>query len=573
MSKNTKKVIIYCRQSSGREEDSESIAFQEDSCRKYASARGMEILGVYHDANTPGRLYPAGAEELAALDSALSAWLKHHTTEKRFRSGLGEALAALTEVDYLLVYDITRLYRPVQNSYLEAYVNSRLIACKTELVSVKEGRIDFTNFTDALVSSIKSQVNDNQISLTREKAKKAMARLQDDGYYCTLPRMYGIRYIGGKERTVEVVPEQREVIRFVYDMVLKRCKYTELLRQLNTRFKGRHAGKCFYDSSWRHIIENPFYCGHMYNSQGALIVARQMQGKEIVTFEEWRKANEIVGIQRGKPPVRRRTSHPFSGLMICGHCGSRMSIAEDGGKICYSCLQGVNARHEEECGHSRVNISLVRESEKYTGLKEALAPVLLLALYKELEMRNGLGRFKRSLEEKNILLANVEAKMEALVNSFVENDIAQPAYFAAYEKLNARKAALQSDITRLTREMEASGDLERKAKEYLEIVPRVMANQLEEHEYTDLLHRSVKEIRCFYDHLEISTVYGDFTLRRYMEHKFRNLPRFKYEVVSIARNQKITDLNDCKIQVTYLYGQSEKAELIVDLSVMEIYEK
>lgn len=573
MSKSLKKAIIYCRQSSGKEEDSESIAFQEDSCRKFAAARGIEVINVYQDANTPGRLYPTGAEELAMMDTALCSWLKRHTTEKRFRCGLGEAIAALPEVDYLLVYDLSRLYRPVQNSYLESYVNSNLVSCKTELISIKEGKIDFANFTDALVSSIKSQVNDNQISLTREKSKKALAKIQDDGYYCTQPKMYGIRYIGGKEREIEVIPEQAEVIRFVYDMVLKRCKYTELLRQLNSRFKGRCSGKCFYDSSWRHIIENPFYSGHMYNSQGALIVAKQMLGKEIVTFEEWQKANEIVGIQRGKPPVRKRTSHPFSGLMFCGHCGGRMSILKDKDKICYACLQGVNARHEAECSHSRVNITLVRKSDKYTGLKEALAPVLLLALYKELEMKNGQGKFKRSLEEKNILLTNVEKKIAELVDSFVNGNCPQAAYFAAYEKLNARKCTLLTDITKLTREMEASGDLEKKAKEYLGMVNKVMNNSLEEYEYTDLLHRSVKQIKCFHDHLDICTVYGDFTLRRYMDLKFRNLPKFTYDIVSTSKSKKITDLTDCKILVTYLYDKNEKAELIVDLSVMEIYEK
>jgi len=573
MTQVSKKAVIYCRQSSGKEEDSESIAFQEEACRRYAAVHGLEIVGVFQDANTPGRLYPTGAEELCELDTALKQWLRHHTTDKKYRPGLGSALAALQNGGHLVIYDRSRLYRPVQNSYLEPYVNNVLIAAKARLISVKEGSIDFSNFTDSLVSSITSQVNDNQISLTREKSKSALAKIQDDGYYCTLPRMYGVHYVGGKERKVEVVPEQAEVIRFVYDCILRHCKYTELLKEMNARFKGRHGGKCFYDSSWRHIIENPFYCGYMYDSHGALIKAKQMQGKEIVTFEEWKRANEIVQIRHGVAPARRKTNHPFSGLMVCGHCGSKMSIAEDGGKICYSCLQGVNARHDAECGKSRVNINLVRKAENFTGLGEAVQPLLLLALYKELEMRNGLGKYRRMLEEKKIMLANLEKKLSDLVGAFVEGTTSRDAYFAAFDRLNARIATQKSDILRLSKEMEASGNLERKAKEYLSMVEKVMDSQLEEHEFTELLHRSILQIKCFHDYLDIETVYGNVRMRRYMDRKYRNFPKYTYRVVSTAKNQKITNLDDCKIHVTYLYGKNQSEELVVDLAVMEIYQK
>ena len=573
MSKSSKKAIIYCRQSSGKEEDSESIAAQEAACRKFAKARGIEVIGVFSDANTPGRLYPTGAEELCSHDAALQEWLRHHTTEKRFRAGLGSALAALPGVSFLLVYDLTRLYRPVQNSYLQDFINQKLASCGTDLVSLKEGKIDFRNFTDSLVSTIKSQVNDNQIAMTREKAKQAMARLQDDGYYCTQPKMYGIRYLGGKERQVEVIPEQAEVIRFVYDSVLRRMKYTDLLRELNRRFAGRHPGKCFYDSSWRHIVANPFYCGFMYNSDGALIRAKQMEGKEIIPYETWQKANEIVNSPRSAPRERKNKVHPFSGLMYCGHCGSRMSVTEDYGKVCYSCLQGVNVRHDAECGGSRTNINLVRATEEFTGLRKAIAPLLLLALYKELEMRHGQPKIRRLLEEANVRLLNLAKRQDELASAYADGKCAYPAYEAAFMRVAERKAAVTDEITKLTRELEMSGNQEKKAAEYLALVDKVMADRLEDCQFKDLLLRSVNKIVCHLDRLEIETVYGPFTLRRYMKGNYRNFPKFKYSVRSASKTRKVTNLDDCRINVTYLYGDREKQELVVDLKVMRIYQK
>ena len=569
----SKTAIIYCRQSSGKEEDSESIAFQEESCRAFAQARNIKVISVFSDANTPGRLYPTGAEELAELDYALLNWQRKHTTDKRFRSGLGDAIKAMPGVDYLLVYDLTRLYRPVQDSYLPAYINHKLSDSSVTLISIKEGKIDFSNFTDSLVSSIKSQVNDNQIALTREKSKKAMARLQDDGFYPTMPKMYGVRYLGGKNRAIELIPEQVEVVRYVYDRVLKRCKYSELLKDLNGKFKERVDGKCFYDSSWRHIIKNPFYCGYMYDSHGALIPAKQMQGKEIITYEEWKKANEIVNDLRKNPRERTHATHPFSGLMFCGNCGSKMSIILDNGKIGYSCLQGVNARSDNGCRKSRTNISLVRKSQDYTGLQEAITPLLLLAMYKELEKQSRTARIKRLIEEKEVQIANYNSKLNEIVSEYAEGGKMCAAFRAAYEKIDEKLTKIKNELTELNKDLEASGDLEKKAMEYLKMVPRVMENKLEVHEFTDLLHRSIKQIFCFEDRLEIKTVYGDFVLKRYMIHRFRNFPRFTYNVVSIGKNQKITNLNDCRIDVTYIYDNNEKQKLVVDLSVMKIYEK
>ena len=120
-SEDKKKAVIYCRQSSGNNEVSNSVIFQEKACREYARKKGYKILGVYSDLNTPGRLYPTGGEEACKVDEALCAWFDTHSTEKKYRPGLGNALAMFPEIDAIIVYDDTRLCRPVTNSYLAAF--------------------------------------------------------------------------------------------------------------------------------------------------------------------------------------------------------------------------------------------------------------------------------------------------------------------------------------------------------------------------------------------------------------------------------------------------------------------
>lgn len=565
------KAIIYCRQSSGKEEESASITFQKDECRKYADTHGYEVIGIYHDSNTPGRLYPSGAEQLMSMDGALQEWLRTHTTEKRVRPGLGGALAILNRVQVLLVYDVTRLYRPVQHSFLATYINRLLMSHKVELVSIKEGRIDFSNFADSLVSSIQQQVNDNQIALTREKSKQALIRLQDSGYYPNMPQMYGIRYIGGRDRAIELIPEQIEVVKFIYSRIIGRTPYSQLLRELNERFKDRHRGKCFYDTSWRHIIANPFYCGYMYDSHGALIPARQIQGKEVIDFETWKRANEIVNTPRAQPHGRRTAIHPFSGLINCGHCGSHLSVSIDNGKQCYICARGVNAVHNPGCSQSRVNIALTRQNASYTGLAECLRPLLLLALYRELEEGGDVSRLQRLIRAKEESLSEVKRKLEELSRHYVSNTIGcYPAYESAYNQAYESHTMLSNDLVALNHDLSLSRRIEKKGRLYFRLAAKVLSGAIDEGQYKDLLHRSICGIISQGTQMQIETIYGAFTLPRYMYRKYRNFPHYDCTWIPDRRGQPAGNFRETRLVVRYRYDGLVIPACLANWPVMRI---
>lgn len=572
-SEDKKKAVIYCRQSSGNNEVSNSVIFQEKACREYARKKGYKILGVYSDLNTPGRLYPTGGEEACKVDEALCAWFDTHSTEKKYRPGLGNALAMFPEIDAIIVYDDTRLCRPVTNSYLANFLINKMEKFHVQLVSLKDGACDFTKLADVVVNNVRNMINDNQIKLNREKSIKALEALRDDGYYSTAPRMYGIKYIGGKERSIEIIPEQAEVIKFVFENVLKRRKYADILKDMNTLFKGRYSGKNFYDSSWRHIIANPFYCGYMYDSNGALIRAKQMIGKELVTYEDWEKANEIVNNPLRPAKQRKNLTHEFSGIVECGYCGSKLSVFDDRGKIGYSCFHGVNVRHNEECRGSRLLINLVRKSENFTGLKEAISPLLLLSLFKRLDDRSDAPELRRKLEALNIKKRNIEEKMNKLSDSYYDGNIDEKAFARGFTDGEKKVTDVINEITLIKLKLENSEDQEKRAKEYFEMVDKVMNNQLEIHVFKDLLYGSIKKIYSFYDHIDIDTIYGMVPMKRYLHNQYRNFPKFTYEIISKCGKRKIVKLDDCIIKVTYLYDDSNKEELIVDLEKMQFFQK
>lgn len=566
------KVVIYARQSSGCDDQSESIDFQIQQCQELARSNNMEVVGVYADYNTSGRLYPTGAETVAEQDKALLKWQQERTFDKRYRPELGKALTTLPSVDYLMVYDTTRLCRPVRNSFLQQYLDNALIEANVKLMTVKDGCSNPRSFTDSLVNSIKSQVNDNQTQLTAEKSRKAMIRLRDSGIVPTSPKMFGIRYLGGKNKVVEVIPECAPVIKFVFEQIILMKPYNQIIRDMNRLFGGVAAGKAYYDSSLRHIVMQPFYCGMMYNSSGLLIPAKQMQGKEIISYEIWKRANEIMSRNRKEPQRRKMNPHPFTHLLRCGYCGAKMVGGVDNGKEYYHCHRGSNLMRNELCPKSRITLNLVRRSDKFTGFKKAVAPILALAMFNELQENEISEAKRRELAQLESKVKKLQTQKNEIRDRYAEGRLDFDTFEYLNAKLKKEEGETVARITKLKGTYSAK-EMAKRAKEYLERIEDVMSDRLEPHVFENLLRQSVKSILCFDDRVEIETVYGKINLRRFIEGKYRNFPRFVYKIVPRNDNKKIIDLRQAKIEVTYVYAQSEERKVVVDFSVMKILEQ
>ncbi|MBR2426060.1 MAG: recombinase family protein [Lentisphaeria bacterium] len=374
--KKEKKCLIYARQSSGKESESESIAMQLKNCRQLAQQRGLQIVGEYHDHNSSGRLYPTGAEELEKHDGIFHAWYQGQTSDKRYRAGLGELLQKLSSVRYVIVDDLTRLARPLSGSYLNDYLKQLFQQSGVLLLTVKNGPMDYGNYMDCLVSDVQTHIVDNQLKIQTQKSRAALMELKRNGYYPTSPKMFGIEYIGGKNRNVKVKKECVEVIRYINHEIRNGHPFNALVREINRRYRHLFKTVC-YPSTLRHIAQQPFYAGYMYDPEGNLIAARQMKGKAILTLEEWQEACRVLaGRHQERKPHQGSQEYPFSGLLYCGNCGARLVAGNDHGKIYYFCRTGTQILQNEGCRHSRLNVTLLRKSRKYHGLQDAILPLL-----------------------------------------------------------------------------------------------------------------------------------------------------------------------------------------------------
>ena len=575
-----RRVAIYLRQSSGKDDDSPSIAMQRKHCEEYAHKNHLEVIGVFEDANTTGRVYPEGAEELAALDVVYHDWLARHPTQKTKRPGLGKLMRILPSISHIVVDDLTRLGRPVAGSFLQNYLFQQLTAYHVTILCVKGGEVDWNELGDRLLSDIQSSITDNQICIQSIKSRDALHKLKDSGYYPTAPKMFGIRYCGHKQ--VEVIPECAECIRFIYQSVLQYRSFASIVFEVNQRWRHLFTGKCCHDSTIRHILQQPFYCGLMRNTQDVPIVARQMEHQPIIGQDTWYKVQEILATKRTFAPRGQMHEHPFTGLLVCGHCGAKLVSGVDNGKIFYHCHAGTLYFHQSECRQSRSNVNVIRPSAEYTGLLQCLAPLLLLgltALYSELRQKSESMREEQDVAEQLNKQRNRLRHLAEIVASTIHLD-EQEAEIICEEA--AKRLPAPNIKTTAPQDNPYIHDLEKLFlggyKRFLNLgrkpyhperLRRYPTKGMPPY-YELLLRRSIREIVCQEKELLIRTFHGEIVLPRFLKGNLRNFPRYTWRRIGLKA--KDYSLAQCQIEVTWICGQGRRIHL-ADFGPLRLYLK
>ena len=543
MEKKEEKCLIYARQSSGKEKESESIAMQLKNCRQLAEQKLLHIVGEYHDHNSSGRLYPVGAEDLEVHDMIFQNWFAGQTSDKRYRAGLGALLKNLHQVRYVIVDDLTRLARPLSGSYLNDYLKQKFQQAGVLLLTVKNGAVDFGNYMDCLVSDVQTHIVDNQLKIQTQKSRAAMMELKRNGYYPTSPKMFGIEYIGGKNRAVKVNRECAEVIRFINEEIRSRRPFNDIIREINIRYRHLFHNVC-YASTFRHIAEQPFYAGYMVDPDGRLIEACQMKGKAILTFDEWQEAQSIIAERRAGRVHDTYRDLPFSGLLYCGNCGSRLVAGNDHGKLYYFCRTGTQILRNELCRQSRVNVTLVRKSSHCLGLGDAILPLILLGRFcEEHEDDKNIQELKALRFE----LLQKEQKLEEMAETLLASALTGPDQLRLLNRLEKSVHRLRHEIGE-----KQIGELCGRMLHRL-TWRRLQQNQLSPEEYRYYLRKSILQIKSYYDRVEITTCYGTFLLHRTLSLGNRNFPCYRLRV-SGDESKKIYECNYC---LTYQYPVTE----------------
>lgn len=550
------KALIYARQSSGKDDVSESVEAQIENCRKLAGKEKIEIVGVFRDLNTSGETYPVGAESIAQLDKAYLQWVNAQSTKKSFRTGLGEAITLFPEIDVLLVNEVTRLYRPIHGSFLESHINQLLKDNHVQVLQVQGGSIDLTKFDQQLITMIKNQILYEDLQKKRTNSIIAFRNKKDSGKLCTGSHSFGIRYLGNDR--LEVIPECVEIIRFIFDRICAHKSYRSIIKDCNERW-GKSQKMFFYESNIYHIAKQPLYAGYQYNSKHELIKNIQITGQEIITFDQWLEVQDIINNKRKNYRTQeKKRSLPLSGRLFCGSCGGRLVIRLDhGGKVYYHCNKRTLSRDHLKCRESRIRFKSDSGRKGNFPLYDAVYPLLTIALLDKISKMKDIIKAKEEISDYEAELHNMQNEIDSTYD-MIRSGLATMADLKnVLIKQKARKEELARKIALIKASCVNEDDLILLEKsEANDILKHIMAKDLSDEKYAEMVGLADLRGVVYADRVEFHTNYGEMILPRLRKKDYHCMPDWTMKVTFSDTEEKLDDKT--KITVTYKTGTKQK---------------
>lgn len=544
------KAIIYARQSSGSDDYSESVENQITNCYKLARKENLTVIGCYSDLNTSGKTYPEGAEAVAENDIAFQQWFRQQTGSRKYRAGLGQVFCRLAETDYLIVDEMTRLYRPVTRSFLESFVNQKLAGHQVKILQCKGGPLDLNQFDQQLIQTLKNQIQDEAIANQKKKSREQFRKMRDSGYKCNGAKMFGIRYLGNHR--LEVIPECAEAIRFIYRNIADYRPYSAIIRDVNTQFRHCFRTWC-YESTFFSIARQPIYCGYQYNSNGELIRNVQIAGQEIISYELWQKVGEILRQSRKEVPRRARKHWlPMSGRLVCGCCGGRLTCQIDRGVVYYICNKA-NLSGTPECSVSRIRF---RKNSSGPGLYEALYPFLLYGLREKYRRNCQLSGDREQLAELKTRQKRMKQREQQLADLFLENGASFEQLTEILRKHRERRRELESRIRLLSQLVPRQLEKERSV-ELPELLHQLRNRSLADPVYESLFRAVIRQITVHAGRIDVEmTENGTVSIPRLIKGRRKTLPDWEIAVPPERTAGDWFETGMEPIAITYLTGKT-----------------
>ena len=359
------KIAAYCRVSTDKDEQIDSLNHQKDFFIQYAKRNGHELFRLYADEGISGTS------------------LRKREAFKRLLKDAEQGL-----FDMVVVKDISRFARNTVDA-LQSIRKLKAMGINTVFLTANMDSMGDSEFVLTLFSAM-AQEESNNLSKRVKWGKKINA---EKG---RVPqKIFG--YDRVDNFTLEINPGEARIVRKIFNLYTEQglgCRTISM--QLN-----RDGDKTKFGSDWnargvRRVLLNPVYCGTLVNHKYEIedfLTGKQVAIPEedrffhqrpdwaIVTPEVFRRAQEIMESRRrkhdsGEPFREGRYSsrHLFSTLIKCEHCGrsfTRKSYTYANTRVYWRCV--TNDQYTAEKCENRV---ILDESEVVEQLCKYVASVI-----------------------------------------------------------------------------------------------------------------------------------------------------------------------------------------------------
>lgn len=143
-----------------------------------------------------------------------------------------------------------------------------------------------------------------------------------NGHSIPVGYKYNAKKDGG-DATLEILPDEAEMVRYIYDLFQAGYTYLAIYRKICERYPDRR--KITSSNTIKSILTNQMYLGKFHHDGEYYASADVPRIIDDDTF--WRVQRKVIEyqealVQNSLKPVRE-TTHPLNGFIWCGCCGQR----------------------------------------------------------------------------------------------------------------------------------------------------------------------------------------------------------------------------------------------------------
>ena len=302
--------VIYCRVSNSKQKtEHDGLRSQETRCREYARYRQLDIIKVFDDDISGGKVSRPGMD-------AMLAFLKKHRHETPF----------------VIIDDLSRLARGIQAHW---QLRELILSAGGELISPS---IEFGTDSDSkLVENMRAVVAQHQLEKNKEQTRHRMEARIKNGYWTFwAPKGFKFKKKRGMgsvlvrhEPLASIIAEGLEGFasgRFETQVELKR--FFESQPQFPKDLpKGKIRNQRIKD-----MLTQPLYAGYVgLESWG--ISLRKADHEGLISFATYEKIQERL-TQKARAPVKKNLNEdfPLRAFARCGDCGHPLTACWSKGK-------------------------------------------------------------------------------------------------------------------------------------------------------------------------------------------------------------------------------------------------
>ncbi len=361
------------------------------------------------------------------------------------------------EIDGVLVNAVDRLSRDLYDFmtiFKHYFINNNM----TRLF-VREMENDLTNISTVTLLQIQATLAQAEYSFIVQRLKEGLKASVKKGVRFGR-KVYGYRM--NKDKKMEIIPEEAEVVREIIDLLLIGDTYGGICDKINASGKRTRQGKLFDVHNIKSIVHSPSIRGivEVHWSDGTVTLKDDERHEAIMNDAEYYKIKEILE-QRAENYKSLSTApkHYLQGILRCPRCGKVMSIAcakktkqvnkerfYIEGTESYYVRACRNQRSGEKCGNSGCNVELV-EQYLTNHLKDYEEKINeRIKYFMQIDGEQILKSHKEKIDRIKNSLKTVENKESNLLFFLEDGTIEREKYLERTVKLKEEKQILEKQL-------------------------------------------------------------------------------------------------------------------------------